>query len=111
MTKEQFCECMAVIKKQYDLNETMLKGLEIAFGNRTVEYASYNIDVSVENMIKILGIAMGDVDDWIGYYVFECKWGDKWHKVWDGNKNEIPLKTYEDLYEVIGRFNDEDSSN
>lgn len=102
MTKQDFCECMKIIKEQYDLNKKMLKGLTIAYGSRTSEYANYNISSSVTCMVKILTKAMGDTEEWIEYFVFDCEWGKKFGTVIVNNKT-VPFKTYEDLYELITR--------
>ena len=102
MTKQDFCECMKIIKEQYDLNKKMLKGLTIAYGSRTSEYANYNISSSVTCMVKILTKAMGDTEEWIEYYIYDCKWGEEDNNVSiDGEV--IPFRTYEDLYELIRR--------
>ena len=69
MTKQDFCECMKLIKEQYDLTQKMLKGLTIAYGSRTSEYANYNISSSITRMVKILTKAMDDTEEWIEYYL------------------------------------------
>ena len=102
MTKEDFCECMELIKEQYDLNQKMLKGLTIAYDSRTSEYANYNISSSVTRMVKMLTKAMDDTEKWIEYYICDCKWGEENNNVSIDGK-VVPLRTYEDLYELIKR--------
>ena len=101
MTKQNFCECMKLIKEQYDLNQKMLKGLGVAYGSRTSEYANYNISSSVARMVKILTKVMNDEEEWIEYYVYDCEWGKKGTVI--VNNKAVPFKTYEDLYELITR--------
>lgn len=103
MTKQGFCECMKLIKEQYDLNQKMLKGLTIAYGSRTSGYANYNISSSITRMVKILTKAMSDTEEWIEYYIYDCKWGED-SQVFIDDK-PVPFKTYEDLYEMIVRCN------
>ena len=100
MTKQNFCECMKLIKEQYDLNQKMLKGLGVAYGSRTSEYANYNISSSVTRMVKILTKAMDDTEEWIEYYIYDCSWGSVDNNV-SINGEPVPFKTYEDLYELI----------
>ena len=102
MSKQDFCECMRIIKKQYNLNQKMLKGLTIAYGSRTSEYANYNISSSITRMVKILTKAMDDAEEWIEYYIYDCEWGSVDNNVRIDSK-PVPLKTYEDLYELIKR--------
>ena len=104
MTKQNFCECMKLIKEQYDLNQKMLKGLGVAYGSRTSEYANYNISSSVTRMVKILTKAMDDTEEWIEYYIFDCEWG-KYGKVIIDDKTVL-FETYDDLYNVIMREKD-----
>lgn len=101
MTKQDFCECMGLIREQYDLNQKMLKGLTVAYGSRTSEYANYNISSSITRMIEILTKAMDDTEEWIEYYIYDCEWG-KYGKVTVDDK-EVPFTMYEDLYNVIKR--------
>ena len=102
MTKEDFCECMELIKNQYDINQKMLKGLNIAYDSRTSEYANYNISSSVTRMVKILTKAMDDTEEWIEYYIFDSKRGEKDNNISIDDK-PVPFKTYDDLYEMIKR--------
>lgn len=46
--------------------------------------------------------AMGDKDDWIGYFIYELDWGNKAKKdsVQVKGKN-VPCKTLENLYDLI----------
>lgn len=93
---------MKLIKEQYDLNQKILKGLTIAYGSRTSEYANYNISSSITRMVKILTKAMDDIEEWIEYYIYDCKWGEEDNNVSIDGK-VVPFRTYEDLYEVIRR--------
>ena len=100
MTKEDFCECMKLIRAQRDKNEAVLAGLEAAFGSRATEYM---VDVfSIDRMIKLLTIAMDDKDEWIEYYIYDCNWGSVDNNV-RINGEPVTFKTYEDLYDMIAR--------
>ena len=45
---------------------------------------------------------MEDTDEWIEYYIYDCKWGSKDNDVSIDDK-PVPFKTYDDLYEMIKR--------
>ena len=42
-------------------------------------------------------------NDWIGYYIYELDFGEKWHegKVTDKDGIDIPLKNAESLYDIL----------
>ena len=58
-------------------------------------------------IIEMLKMLMKDGEDgwdgWIDYYIYELNWGEDWKKgmVVDRDGNDIPLKTYKNLYDVI----------
>jgi len=55
----------------------------------------------LDSYISILSDIMGDTDDWISYYVFECNSGKKPMKVTMGDKTEIELDSIEKLYKIM----------
>ena len=98
MTKQNFCECMKLIKEQYDKCEKINDGIYSLFGGGDKVWDTLNINTE----IAILSKAMEDTDEWIEYYIYDCKWGNEDNDVRiDGEA--VPFKTYEDLYEMIKR--------
>ena len=74
----------------------------------------YDMDINIvkcdvimnfmSNYISILEDACGDsTTNWISYWLYELDRGDNWEPgcVDDGNGNEIPLHTLDDLYELL----------
>ena len=96
MTKKDFCECMEIIKKRDNACNQVLDKMYDLFGDTDKMYDVLNVLPEIE----ILAIAMDDKNEWIDYYVYECNWNGK-DRVKDSDGNEIPLETYEDLYEMI----------
>ena len=55
-------------------------------------------------IFKILQEAFKDKkNDWLGYYIYDLNFGKNWEegKVTDKEGNDIPLKTAEDLYNIL----------
>ena len=44
--------------------------------------------------------AMGDTDEWIEYYIYDCNWGEVDNDI-RINGEPVAFKTFEDLYELI----------
>lgn len=89
MTKEQFCKCMGIIKKRYDACDVILDMLYEFFGVTDKIYGVLN----VQSEIEILATAMGDKNEWIEYYIYECNWGSVDNDVRIDGKS-VSLKTY-----------------
>lgn len=98
MTKEDFCECMELIKNQYDKCEKINDGIYNLFGGGDKVWNTLNVNTE----IAILTKAMGDTEEWIEYYIYDCKWGEEDNNVSIDGK-VVPFRTYEDLYELIRR--------
>lgn len=98
MTKQDFCECMKLIKDQYDKCEKVNAGIYSLFGGGDKVWDTLNVNTE----IAILAKAMKNTEEWIEYYIYDCKWGKKFGTVIVNNK-AVPFKTYEDLYEMIMR--------
>lgn len=72
---------------------------------------SYNFEYlfcdpeSRDILCNIIVEAMNDSEtEWINYYIYELEWGEKNDelKVYDSDKKtEIPLKTLDDLYNIL----------
>ncbi len=55
-------------------------------------------------IVKILQEVFKDKkNDWLGYYIYELNFGKNWveGKVTDREGNDIPLKTAENLYDIL----------
>lgn len=98
MTKQDFCECMSLIKEQYDRCDKLNNGIYELFGNGDKLWDTLNINTEIEIMTK----AIGDTDEWIEYYIYDCNWGEVDNDI-RINGEPVAFKTLEDLYELIRR--------
>lgn len=79
-------------KKELNL-DSALKELSPDFGGFFSE--------TIPTIVDLLSIIMNDEEGWISYYIWESNWGEEFPEVWDKDGNTIPLKTIEDLYNII----------
>ena len=98
MTKQDFCECMKLIKEQYDRCYKLNDDIYEIFGGGDKLWVTLNVNTE----IAILEKAMDDKDEWIEYYIYDCNWGSVDNDV-RINGEPVTFKTYEDLYDMIAR--------
>ena len=98
MTKQDFCECMKLIKEQYDRCYKLNDDIYGIFGGGDKLWDTLNVNTEIE----ILEKAMNDKDEWIEYYIYDCNWGSVDNNV-RINGEPVTFKTYEDLYDMIAR--------
>ena len=96
MTKQDFCECMKLIKEQYDRCDKLNDDIYEIFGGGDKLWDTLNVNTEIE----ILKKAMDDKDEWIEYYIYNCSWGSVDNDV-RINGESVPFRTYEDLYDMI----------
>lgn len=98
MSKESFCEVMGAYKTMFDFTDEMNELFD-----------KYKMDGNIyppmctETVIDLLEFIFNDKNQWIKYWIFELNFGkdyeDGWVKQKDGTI--IPLKTVEDLYDLL----------
>ena len=93
---EDFKKYMLEIKDQMDKE----RKLDEALHEMSPDFGGFSTE-SINLEVELLKRLMLDDEDWIGYYIWEADWGETFDCVWDRNDNEIPLKTLEDLYNII----------
>jgi len=99
LDKEQFIKIMTefkLLRDDLDNAHNALKKLDEDFGGLHLG----RVDDLILNVLKTV---MDDKEnDWIGYYIYEIEWGQKYKDgyVEQNNKN-IKLKTFEDLYNIL----------
>ena len=99
MTKEQFIEMMTRFKEYKDVQNEIGNAV-----NKLSPDFNFFFDEMGESLIfDLLKIASNDINDELGYYIYETEFGtnDCADSVWDENDNKIPFKTYEDVYNLI----------
>lgn len=96
MTKQDFCECMSLIKEQYERCDKLNDGIYELFGGGDKLWGTLNVNTEVAILTK----AMEDTEEWIDYFVYDCKWGEVDNDI-RINGEPVAFKTFENLYELI----------
>lgn len=96
ITKQEFKEIMKELislKRDEELLDEAFKKLDPDF-NR-LGFSRHETLIT-----KILKITFDDQVDWIGYYLYECNYGENPLKVSYGDK-KIKLKTIDQLWDIL----------
>ena len=99
LPKETFKKLMTQlvqIKKYEDNLQDAFKKFDPEFGN--ISFIRYE-----QICVDCLKVAMNDINDWIGYWIYELDCGKtaKKHTVTDKDGKDLPIKTLDDLYKII----------
>lgn len=100
MSKDSFCEVMDNYRSMFDFTDEMNE-----------VFKKYNCDGEVfppmctETVIDLLEFIFNDKNQWISYWIFELEFGERYEDgdIKNGNGEVIPLKTTEDLYDLLVR--------
>jgi len=109
MEKELFIRSIDALQKQIQYDISVSEKLGEVFTN------SYSANLLPDNhflhnaLLEVLQVAMNDTElcpqgqSWIEYYCFELDFGQENYrlKVYDKNKNEIPMSTPAELWEFL----------
>ena len=96
--KKLFIESIEALKKQIVYDQKVCDTMSEIFDG----FCIYDNGAVINQLIKVLAEIYGDKSEWIEYYIYELDFGKQWKKdsvSQDGNN--IPLKTPEDLYNLI----------
>ena len=100
MSKESFCKVMDNYKSMFNFTDEM-----------NDLFDKYKIDGNIyppmctETVIDLLEFIFNDKNQWISYWIFELDFGKDYEDgyVKDEHGEVIPLKTTEDLYDLLVR--------
>lgn len=95
MTKENFSELINAVKNHSEYIWNLYKDYGIDFVNSPI--------MEIENEItKYLKAQFDDKCDWINYWMWELNFGENWKPgTVTENGNDIPLKTIDDLWNLL----------
>ena len=95
MTKENFSELINAVRNHSEHICNLYKDYGIDFVNSPV--------MEIESEItKYLKAQFDDKCDWIGYWMWELNFGEKWKPgTVTENGNDIPLNTIDDLWNLL----------
>lgn len=98
MSKKSFCKVMDDYKFMLNFTDE----LNEVFDKYKCDGYIYP-PVCTETVIDLLELIFDDKDKWIGYWAWELDFGERYEDgdVQDEYGNNIPLKTVEDLYDLL----------
>jgi hypothetical protein len=102
ITKEEFVEAMKGIEKQILIDLKNNQAFSVILEHDLVTNMTNKLyDVLINLLMKLTD----DTDKWIEYFIYGLDFGkENWRlKVYDNNKKEIPLRTIEDLWNILNR--------
>ena len=101
ITKELFIEVIEGLKKQRELHRAATDAFKVILPN---DYISGTENTLEPLLIKVLETLTGDVEDWIGYYIYELDFGSKLEKgKITMNGQDQRLETAEDLWDFLSK--------
>lgn len=100
MNKELFIESINNIEKQFEIDKKCHDAFSIILPNDYVSGYDYNL--ILKQLLKLLKIEFNDINDWIGYFIWELDFGKsfKLGMVKDNGQN-CDLSNSEKLYEFL----------
>lgn len=103
MKKETFISAIEAIEKQCQHDKECAETLSKVFSESYASELMYNNKYLLDALVDVLKDSMNDTSNWIEYYLYELDFGkENWRlKVNDKDGKEIPLRTPEDLYNLL----------
>jgi hypothetical protein len=98
MTREQFNTAMQALYDHDQFLDQITQFARRMFPHDHLSSPETKLSVAFLQTLKDL---MQDEHDWIGYYIYELDWGTKTDLTVRIQGEEIPLKTFDDLYNLI----------
>lgn len=101
ISKEDFIKAMQGIEEQLLIDEKNQQAFSVILEN---DYVSGMTNKLYGVLIDLLMQLTNDTENkWIEYFIYELDFGkDNWRlQVYGENKNEIPLTTIEDLWNIL----------
>lgn len=95
LSKEQFIKCMKAIEEKYITTEIFWEKLDTILSENLLDEIAQNDYTKL--MIMILKEAMGDKISVLDYWFYECQCS----LIEFSNRENVPMKTYEDMYDYI----------
>ena len=113
--KDVFIKLMTFVKTWFKHNEAKSKNIADVLYHKDMFISKRDLEFTIEDLISdpeakdiiidIIVDAMNDsTNEWIYYYIYELDWGEENDKLKVYDKDgvtEIPLRTLEDLWNVL----------
>jgi len=95
-TLVEFKGWMKELKKFKDCEDGVNKVLK-EYNTEAMFYGSFPEDF----IVSLIRALMNDKDDWIGWWIYDHKWGKGKLNAYDKNKKLLKSKTISDLYNLL----------
>ena len=94
------------VKKYLIETRKMLKleeRLDSVLNDISPDFGGYHNEIANDLIIDMLRDITHDESDWIGYYIYELDWGEKYKDgmITDEFGSIVPLRTYDDLINLL----------
>jgi len=102
MQYSQFCEYLTNIKYIIQFQD-LTDNLTSRYNRKTKDIATIIYPTLVDDVIRLLEWATGDLDAWISYYIYELDFGRKYKDgcVTNPDGSIVKLKTVKDLWNLL----------
>ena len=107
--KEEFVKIINSIKETFELSEKITNIIKKSNNDIIRNFCMVPFECHVDNLIKVLSVMFDDESEDIYYFIYELKFGKKYHHgcYTDKNNNNIDLSTPEKLYDrLLKNFNE-----
>lgn len=101
MDKKLFIESIKALETQTKIDKDFSNTMEKFFPDGGIMF--YDNDKLTNTLLKVLEVVTNDESKWIDYYCYELDFGKNNDelKVYNKDEKEIPLKTPEDLWNML----------
>ena len=102
ITKQEFEDAMESLKLQSDRDNSFSEAMSVAFPEVSTGYMMRpDTDALVQGMIRLLSALVGDDDEWVDWFVYECDLGSVDMEATMQDGHVIVPRTASDLYDII----------
>lgn len=100
LKKTNFIQIMKLIKDQHDHDIKCSEAFKTILPHDFI--SNYDNHYLMDALLLLLKSIYNDTGQWIEYYIYDKDFGRNTKlKVWDEDDKEIPLTTFEDLYNML----------
>lgn len=102
ITKQEFEDAIESLKLQFDRDNSFSEAMSVAFPEVSTGYMMRpDTDALVQGMIRLLSALVGDDDEWVDWFVYECDLGSVDMEATMQDGHVIVPRTASDLYDII----------
>jgi hypothetical protein len=100
MNKTLFINCLQDLKSQFEYLDRMQEAFKVILPQDYI--TGFDYGKLIDSHLALLAHVMGDVNDWIDYFVWELNFGEKWEEgMVTDNEKDVKLQTIDDLWNLL----------